>query len=51
MFQMHTYSGRLQFIGTQILKIGEGDDVLASTFTFIGSINTQFYTKKPIQFY
>ncbi|MCI0501426.1 MAG: UDP-N-acetylbacillosamine transaminase [Epsilonproteobacteria bacterium] len=32
-------------LALRILKIGEGDDVLASTFTFIGSINAILYEK------
>jgi len=30
-------------LALRILKIGEGDDVLASTFTFIGSVNAILY--------
>jgi UDP-N-acetylbacillosamine transaminase len=32
-------------LALRILKIGEGDDVLASTFTFIGSVNAILYEK------
>jgi len=36
-------------LALRVLGIGEGDDVLASTFTFIGSVNAILYEKaKPI---